>query len=180
MRFIEWNDNFTTGVHECDIQHKKIINVFNAIYDAIRLNVDKRTLKDVFNLNRIVQENLKNISKFFREKLEQIGEQYREEYNIQIPKIDLSAIEERCRKEVIRKKITKEVVESVTENWNFLKPWKWLKSGRTKRIIVGEREVLNEKAYFKSLKNNLIESFVEVIETLRDQFYKAFEFYKKR
>ncbi len=49
MRFIEWNDNFITGVHECDIQHKKIINVFNAIYDAIRLNINKRALKDSFN-----------------------------------------------------------------------------------------------------------------------------------
>ncbi|MBO8143434.1 MAG: dynamin family protein [Thermodesulfobacterium sp.] len=171
------------GVHspiENSLDQLKI-DYYDRFLNSKDLEEIRKHYRDAENdLNRIVQENLKNISKFFREKLEQIGEQYREEYNIQIPKIDFSAIEERCRKEVIRKEeITKEVVESIIENWNFLKPWKWLKSGRTKRIVVGEREVLNEEAYLKSLKNNLIESFVEVIETLRDQFYKAFEFYKK-
>uniref|UniRef100_A0A7V5XF79 Uncharacterized protein n=1 Tax=Thermodesulfobacterium geofontis TaxID=1295609 RepID=A0A7V5XF79_9BACT len=128
----------------------------------------------------IVQENIRNISKFFKEKLEQVGEQFKEEYNIQIPKIDFSAIEESCRKAVAKKEeITKEVVEGIVENWNFLKPWKWLKSSRTKKVVVGVKEVIDGEVFFKTLKNNLIESFIDVIEELRDQFYRAFEFYKK-
>ena len=46
-------------------------------------------------------------------------------------------------------------------------------------MVVGIREFIDEEAFFKTLKNNLIESFVDVIEKLRDQFYRAFDFYKK-
>lgn len=154
-------------------------------YDRFLKAVDVEELRKYYrdaenDLNRIVQENLKNVSKFFQEKLEQVGEQFVEEYHIKIPKIDFSAIEESCKREVAKQEeITKEVVESITENWNFLKPWKWLKSGRTKRVVVGVREVLDSEAFFKTLRNNLIETFVDVIEKLRDQFYRAFEFYKK-
>jgi hypothetical protein len=154
-------------------------------YDKFLKAVDVEELRKYYrdaenDLNRIVQENLKNVSKFFQEKLEQVGEQFVEEYHIKIPKIDFSAIEESCKREVAKQEeITKEVVESITENWNFLKPWKWLKSGRTKRVVVGVREVLDSEAFFKTLRNNLIETFVDVIEKLRDQFYRAFEFYKK-
>ncbi|PMP67278.1 MAG: hypothetical protein C0190_03580 [Thermodesulfobacterium geofontis] len=154
-------------------------------YDKFIKSADIEELRKYYRdaeneLNVVVQESLKNISKFFREKLEQVGEQFKEEYNIQIPKIDFSAIEETCKRAVAKKEeIIKEVVESIVENWNFLKPWKWLKSSRKKRVVIGVREVLDSEAFFKTLKNNLIETFIEVVEELRDQFYRAFEFYKK-
>jgi len=49
MSFFKWDESFATGIPECDIQHKKLINMFNAIYDAIRLNVDKKALKEAFD-----------------------------------------------------------------------------------------------------------------------------------
>lgn len=171
------------GVHspiENSLDQLKM-DYYDRFLKAIDIEELRKHYRDAENdLNKIVQENLKNISKFFREKLEEVGEQFKEEYNIKIPKIDFSAIEENCKREVAKKEeITKEVVESITENWNFLKPWKWLKSGRTKKVVVGVREVLDSEAFFKALRNNLIESFIEVIEKLRDQFYRAFEFYKR-
>jgi hypothetical protein len=171
------------GVHspiENSLDQLKL-NYYDKFIKSTDIEELRKYYRDAENdLNMIVQENIRNISKFFKEKLEQVGEQFREEYNIQIPKIDFSAIEESCRKAVAKKEeITKEVVESISENWNFLKPWKWLKSSRIKKVVVGVREFVDEEAFFKTLKNNLIESFVDVIEELRDQFYRAFEFYKK-
>lgn len=133
------------------------------------------------DLDSLVKESLRNISSFFSERLTKIGEKFSEDYNISIPRIDLRSIEESCKKRVIkREEITEEKIESLFESWNFLKPWKWFKSARTKRFIVGFREILDEDAFLKSLKNELIGNFIDVIEVLREEFYKAFDFYKKR
>lgn len=133
------------------------------------------------DLDSLVKDSLKAISNFFTERLNQIGEKFSEEYKIHVPKIDLTSIEESCRRRVIRREeIVEERVESLLESWNFLKPWKWFKSARTKKFIVGTKEILDEEAFLKVLKNELIENFIEVIEKLREEFYKAFDFYKKR
>ncbi len=163
------------------------LNEFKMTYYDIFLNTKeleelRKYYRDAENgLNQLVKENLKQISEFFRKRLEQVGEQFKEEYNISVPKIDLSAIEEACRREVIRKEpIIEEKLESLLENWNFLKPWKWFKSERTKKIIVGSREIFDKEAFLKILRNSLLENFIEVVEKLRDEFYKALNFYKAK
>lgn len=45
MSFINWQDEFLTGVKDCDLQHKKIFNMINALYDGIKFNIERKTLK---------------------------------------------------------------------------------------------------------------------------------------
>lgn len=158
------------------------LNYYEAFIKASNIEELRKYYKDVENeLSDLVSKNLSQISIFFEKKLLQIGELLREEYKITIPKIDLESIEENCKQRVIRKEeIVKEQVESLFENWNFLKPWKWLKASRTQKIIVGTKIVVDEISLLKALKNDIIETFIGVIEKLRDEFYKAFEFYKKK
>ncbi len=172
------------GVHspiEAQLNEIKM-KYYDVFLNAKELEELRKYYRDAENsLNQLVKENLKQISEFFRKKLEQVGEQFKEEYNISIPKIDLAAIEETCRREVIKREpIIEEKVESLLENWNFLKPWKWFKSERTKKIIVGTKEIFDKEAFLKILCNNLLESFIEVVEKLRDEFYRALNFYKAK
>ncbi|MDN5379784.1 dynamin family protein [Thermodesulfobacterium sp.] len=157
-------------------------NYYELFLKSSDLEELRKYYRDAENdLDQIVRENLQKITEFFKEKLKQIGEQFKEEYNINLPKIDFKAIEESCKKRVVkREEIVEERIENLFENWNFLKPWKWFKSGRIKRMVVGTKEVLDENMFFKTLKNSLIENFVEIIEKLREEFYSAFDFYKKR
>lgn len=46
MSFIDWQDDFLTGVKDCDLQHRKIFNMINALYDGIRFNIEKKTLRN--------------------------------------------------------------------------------------------------------------------------------------
>jgi len=46
MSFIDWQEEFLTGVKEFDLQHKKIINMINALYEGIRFNIEKEVLKN--------------------------------------------------------------------------------------------------------------------------------------
>jgi len=132
-------------------------------------------------LTEIVSQNQEKINQFFSNKLEQIGESLSEEYKITIPKIDLKAIEETSREKAIKKEtIVKEEVEGIFENWNFLKPWKWLKSSRTHIVVVGNKVIFDEVAFINNLKNAIINDFISTVENLRDEFYRAFNFYKKK
>lgn len=45
MSFTNWQDEFLTGIKDCDLQHKKIFNMINALYDGIRFNIEKETLR---------------------------------------------------------------------------------------------------------------------------------------
>jgi len=132
-------------------------------------------------LTEIVSKNQQETNQFFRARLEQIGESLSEEYKITIPKIDLQAIEETSREKAVKKEtIVKEEVEGLLENWNFFKPWKWLKSSRTHTVVVGNKVIFDEVAFFNNLKNTLINDFVSTVENLREEFYKAFNYYKKK
>jgi len=132
-------------------------------------------------LTEIVGNNQKEINQFFKTKLEEIGESLAEEYKINIPKIDLQAIEATSRSKAVKKEeIIKEEVESLLENWNFLKPWKWLKSSRTHKVVVGNKVIFDEVAFFNNLKSSLVNDFVTTVENLREEFYKAFNYYKNK
>ncbi|QER42270.1 hypothetical protein F1847_05765 [Thermodesulfobacterium sp. TA1] len=172
------------GVHspvETTLNEFKL-NYYELFLKSSDLEELRKHYRDAENdLDQIVRENLQKISEFFKNKLNQIGEQFKEEYNVTLPKIDFKAIEENCKNRVVkREEIVEEKVEDLLENWNFLKPWKWFKAGRTKKTVIGTKEVLDQEMFFKTLKNNLIESFIDIIERLREEFYKAFDFYKKR
>ncbi|MGB9763396.1 MAG: dynamin family protein [Minisyncoccia bacterium] len=130
-------------------------------------------------LTEIVSNNQKNINLFFKTKLEEIGESLTEEYKINIPRIDLQVLEEVSRSKAVKKEeIVKEEVESLLENWNFLKPWKWLKSSRTYKVVVGNKIIFDEMAFFNNLKSSLINDFISTIENLKDEFYKAINYYR--
>lgn len=181
---LEEANTYFRGVHspvERSLDEIKM-NYYELFLRSSSIEELRKHYRDAENdLDSLVKESLRNISSFFTERLTQIGERFSEEYSVSIPKIDFRSIEEGCRKRVIRKEeITEEKVESLLESWNFLKPWKWFKSARTKRYIVGFKEILDEEAFLKSLKNELIENFIDIIEVLREEFYKAFDFYKKR
>ncbi len=36
MAFIEWSEKFLTGVKEADEQHKKLVEVINELYNAMK------------------------------------------------------------------------------------------------------------------------------------------------
>lgn len=132
-------------------------------------------------LSEIICHHHKECNEFFRTRLETIGEPLNEEYKISIPKIDLQEIEEISRSKAVKKEtIVKEEVEGLFESWNFLKPWKWLKSTRTHKVVVGNKVFFDEVAFINNLKNALINDFIPTIENLREEFYKAFNYYKAK
>lgn len=142
----------------------------------------RKSYRDAENeLVEIVAENQNRINNFFKEKLKIIGENLAEEYKIRIPKIDLKAIEEVSKSKATKKEVIyKEEVEGLFESWNFLKPWKWLKSARTYKVAVGNRVIFDEQAFFNNLKSTLINDFINTVENLREEFYKALAFYKTK
>lgn len=142
----------------------------------------RKSYRDAENeLVDIVAENQNRINNFFKEKLKIIGENLAEEYKIRIPKIDLRSIEEVSKSKATKKEtIYKEEVEGLFESWNFLKPWKWIKSARTYKVAVGNRVIFDEQAFFNNLKSTLINDFINTVENLREEFYKALNFYKTK
>ncbi len=161
-----------------------INNLKSKYYDLFTIANSTEELRKYYReaeneLTEIVYNNQEEINQFFKSRLEQIGESLAEEYKIKIPKIDLKAIEETSRTKAVKKEeIVKEEVESLLENWNFLKPWKWLKSSRTHKVVVGNRVIFDEVAFFNELKSSLIQDFITTMENLREEFYKAFNYYR--
>ncbi|WP_022855044.1 bacteriohemerythrin [Thermodesulfobacterium thermophilum] len=81
MPFLEWNDNFLTGIKEIDQQHKKMFNMVNALYEAVRLKVDKKFLINSINT---LKNYFETHFKFEEELLERYGypeiEKHKEEH----------------------------------------------------------------------------------------------------
>jgi hypothetical protein len=142
----------------------------------------RKLYRDAENdLTEIISCHQKECNQFFKTRLEQIGEPLAEEYRINIPRIDLQAIEETSRSKAIKKEnVVKEEVEGLLESWNFLKPWKWLKSSRTHKVVVGNRVVFDEVAFISNLKSTLVNDFISTIENLREEFYRAFNYYRSK
>ncbi len=101
MAFIDWNDNFLIGIRECDIQHKKLVNMFNALHEAIRLNIEKKAIEEaLYSLVKYFDEHFKleeelmekggypeveehkEEHKNFKEKLNNMLQSYQEKGNI--------------------------------------------------------------------------------------------------
>jgi len=122
MRFIDWNDSLATGIPECDMQHKKLINMFNAIYDAIRLGVDKKALKDA----------LDSLIKYF-DKHFALEEELLEKY--EYPETDLHKEEHKNFKETLEK-----ILQNQQEEINFLKVLKFLKNWWLNHIMTMDKK----------------------------------------
>ncbi|QER42272.1 bacteriohemerythrin [Thermodesulfobacterium sp. TA1] len=82
MSFLDWNDTFLTGIKEIDMQHKKMFNMVNALYEAVRLKVDKNFLKSSLDT---LKNYFENHFKFEEEMLEKYGypeaEKHKEEHS---------------------------------------------------------------------------------------------------
>lgn len=122
MRFINWDENLATGILECDIQHKKLINMFNAIYDAIRLNLDKKTLKEA--LNSLIDYFEKHFA-FEEELMEKYG----------YPEIHIHKEEHKIFIENINK-----ILQNPNEEINFLEILKFLKNWWLNHILTADKK----------------------------------------
>ncbi len=49
MPFIEWSDRLVTGVREADEQHKKLVNLINELYDAMKAGKGKEVIDKALN-----------------------------------------------------------------------------------------------------------------------------------
>lgn len=123
MRFIEWDDSLATGITECDLQHKKLINMFNAIYDAIRLNIDKKALK----------EALDSLINYF-DKHFAFEEELMEKY--EYPEINIHKEEHKNFRETIDKFLQKNPDEEI----NFLEVLKFLRNWWLNHILTMDKK----------------------------------------
>lgn len=81
MPFIEWNNNFLTGIKECDVQHKKLVNMLNALHEAIRLNVEKKAIEEaLYSLVKYFNEHFRLEEELMEKKGYQGIEEHREEH----------------------------------------------------------------------------------------------------
>lgn len=49
MAFIEWSEKFLTGVKEADEQHKKLVEVVNELYEAMKQGKGKEVLDKILD-----------------------------------------------------------------------------------------------------------------------------------
>ncbi len=49
MPFIEWNEKFLTGFKVIDIQHKRLVDLTNQIYEAIKQNQAEHIIDQILN-----------------------------------------------------------------------------------------------------------------------------------
>lgn len=49
MPFLEWTEKLATGVTEMDEQHKKLLNIINDLYDAMKQGKGKEVIDKVIN-----------------------------------------------------------------------------------------------------------------------------------
>ncbi|PMP67276.1 MAG: hypothetical protein C0190_03570 [Thermodesulfobacterium geofontis] len=122
MRFFNWDENLATGIPECDLQHKKLINMFNAIYDSIRLNIDKKALKEA--LDSLIDYFDKHFA--FEEKL-------MEKY--QYPEINIHREEHKNFKEALNK-----ILQNPNEEINFLEVLKFFKNWWFNHILTMDKK----------------------------------------
>ncbi|PMP93301.1 MAG: hypothetical protein C0169_07945 [Thermodesulfobacterium geofontis] len=117
MRFFNWDENLATGIPECDLQH-----MFNAIYDSIRLNIDKKALKEA--LDSLIDYFDKHFA--FEEKL-------MEKY--QYPEINIHREEHKNFKEALNK-----ILQNPNEEINFLEVLKFFKNWWFNHILTMDKK----------------------------------------
>jgi hemerythrin len=47
MAFIEWNNSFSVGVSEIDLQHQKLVGIINDLHDAMLQGKGKAVLEEI-------------------------------------------------------------------------------------------------------------------------------------
>ena len=126
MQFIEWSDNLLTGVQECDLQHKKLINLFNALYQAVRLGVDKKAIDEAFQtLLSYFDRHFELEEKLMEEKGYPELEQHRNEH------------------QEFKNRIEEMMKEYQAGDLNMLEILKFLKTWWLNHILVTDKSILH-------------------------------------
>ena len=47
MALITWDESIMLGIHEIDMQHKRIVDMINKLYDSAGLSADNNPVKDI-------------------------------------------------------------------------------------------------------------------------------------
>jgi hemerythrin len=66
MTFITWTDSFSVKVAEIDTQHKKLIDMINKLYDAMKVGKSKDVMGEILNnLLSYTDTHFKTEEKYF-------------------------------------------------------------------------------------------------------------------
>ena len=66
MAFIDWDDSFSVKVKEIDAQHKRLVDMLNELYDAMRQGKGKEVLgKIIGGLIEYTDVHFKTEEKYF-------------------------------------------------------------------------------------------------------------------
>jgi len=166
----EWQ----TKINELNVKYPEQINKCTDIETVRKSLTDGRN-----EIEAITDQFSKALTKELKTKLTEIGESFKEEKKITIPKIDLESIENETKKQAFRVvKVYENRVESIWDNWNWLK-FNWTKRSRTHRVITGEKKVYDKEEHLKSFKTTCNKEFYELINGLQKQFKDHLDDYCK-
>jgi len=113
MPFMEWNDKLLTGVKECDEQHKKLVNLINELYEAMKQGKGKEIIDKILN-------ELASYADYHFSTEEKLMTKYGYP-ELSIHKKEHESFKKKV-KEFVERKAKGEVTLSV-EIMNFLKDW---------------------------------------------------------
>lgn len=90
MLLLEWNDEYRVGVHKFDDQHKKMFNIINDFYSAMKEGKQKDKIDEILKelieyANYHLSEEEKYFEKFNypkKEEHQKIHDTYREKINL--------------------------------------------------------------------------------------------------
>ncbi len=49
LEIFPWSDNLVTGIHEIDVQHKRLVHLLNKLASGLAYNIDTLDLNNIFN-----------------------------------------------------------------------------------------------------------------------------------
>jgi len=88
MAFINWDDSFSVNVKEIDAQHKKLVNMLNELYDAMRQGKGKEILgKTISGLIEYTDVHFKTEEKYFDKFGYPETEQHKKEHSDFVQKV---------------------------------------------------------------------------------------------
>lgn len=123
-------------------------------------NEAKKILQDIYNR---IEESVK----YMFQKLEK---EYKGTHNITIPAVDLDKIEKESKEKSIR---TEKIIESVWENWNWLK-LNWTKESRTRYIVK-----FDKSKQLQVMKSELLTKLKDIKDHMINQSRTAVDDYRK-
>jgi len=113
MAVIRWRDTYDTGVEAVDLEHRKLVELIEAMHTSIRDDEPKETVEQVINeIVEYTQDHFKN-----EESLMQ---------NEQYPKLDEHKIEHRTLIEevaVFKERLLNDFPDGRQDFYRFLREW---------------------------------------------------------